>query len=338
MSQHILWTGLSECYDSNGNPVSCENSGQDGEFTPGRCWNEKRFVIEDEKIIHDTATDLYWPLDVNLHPYPLTWKEGLQAIKNMNEEKIFGRNDWRLPNRREMRSLVNHGARKPSLPEHHPFKNVVQGWYWTSTTAAKAKNYAWYVHMEGGRMFYGRKDSYYLIWPVCGNSNFLPCTGQLCCYDEKGKEISCDNSAQDGELLQGVSWPNPRFITGTDGILDNLTKLVWYPQAYITSNPSSWDEALASVRVLAQKSGKPWRLPTINELESIVDVSLHSPALPKNHPFTAVKEAYWSSTTSYFETDWAYVLYLHKGAVGVGYKNNRDFATWPIMEKPYLQA
>jgi hypothetical protein len=72
-------------------------------------------------------------------------------------------------------------------------------------------------------------------------------------------------------------------------------------------------------------------MPSINELESLVDASTHTPALPLDQPFFDIAEAYWSSTTSVFETDWAYVLYLKKGAVGVGYKKNSDFALWPVL-------
>ncbi|WP_205749319.1 DUF1566 domain-containing protein [Desulfopila sp. IMCC35008] len=133
--------------------------------------------------------------------------------------------------------------------------------------------------------------------------------------------------------MQSVSWPKPRFQVTTDGFCDNLTNLIWHSQASINNTPLSWDDALTSVELLARKSGNPWRLPTINELESIVDASCHTPALPDNHPFTAVKEAYWSSTTSYFEADWAYVLYLHKGAVGVGHKPGKAFSAWPVMKK-----
>ncbi len=93
----------------------------------------------------------------------------------------------------------------------------------------------------------------------------------------------------------------------------------------------TWGEALAAAAALARQSGQPWRLPTINELESLVDASYHAPALPRHHPFRNVQEAYWSGSTSFFEPDWAYVLYMHKGAVGVGYKKNQDFAVWPVM-------
>lgn len=53
-------------------------------------------------------------------------------------------------------------------------------------------------------------------------------------------------------------------------------------------------------------------------------------ALPVGHPFTAMRDGYWSSTTSFFETDWAWVLYLNKGACGVGHKPGKTFYVWPV--------
>ncbi len=335
MTEHILWTGLAECFDSDGKTVPCRGSGQDGEYLSGYPWPEPRFVMENDALVLDRATGLYWMIDGNLFSYPMSWQEGLEQVERLNEAKKCNRSDWRLPNRREMRSLISHGARKPALPQDHPFKNVFLGWYWTSTTSARSPGYAWYVHMEGGRMFYGRKDSYYLIWPVCGESGMLPRTGQNKCYDEQGGEISCDADdvyGQDGVLQHGVAWPLPRFRHMKEGIADDLTGLIWHHSADL-EKLSTWNEALAAVRRRALQSQLPWRLPSINELESLVDASSHSPALSAGHPFSGVREAYWSSTTSYFEPDWAYVLYLHKGAVGVGFKKNRDFSLWPVMEK-----
>lgn len=75
-----------------------------------------------------------------------------------------------------------------------------------------------------------------------------------------------------------------------------------------------------------------WRLPNINELESLVDCARHSPALSLGHPFTNLSEAYWSSTTSMFEPDWAWALYLDKGAIGVGQKSGRHFRVWPVAD------
>ncbi|MEE4242907.1 MAG: DUF1566 domain-containing protein [Desulfopila sp.] len=330
--EHILQTGLKRCYDSNGEEQPCAGTGQDGEYQSGYPWPDPRFDQIDENLIRDLATGLVWVRDANLFSFPMTWQEGLEEVARLNTKEHFGRNDWRLPNRREMRSLINHGARKPALPDDNPFENVFLGWYWTSTSAARAPGYAWYVHMEGGRMFYGRKDSYYLVWPVCGSSTLLPQTGQRGCFDEHGEEVDCEASGQDGELRQGKIWPSPRFRREEEGVADLLTGLVWAREGDVAPAQGSWEEALDSIATLAGQTGKAWRLPTINELESLVDVSRHSPALPHDHCFSSVQEAYWSSTTSFFEPDWAYVLYMHKGAVGVGFKKNRDFAVWPVLE------
>jgi hypothetical protein len=330
----FLKTDQNSCYNPDGKEISCNGSGQDAENSSPLAAAKSRFKKLADNLIDDSLTGLVWPQNANLAEFPLTWPEALNFINNMNSSKKFGFNDWRLPNRRELRGLMSHQTRKPSLPAGHPFENIFLGWYWTATTAAINPQYAWYVHMEGARMFYGRKDQYYLVWPVRGDaSSTLPQTGQTKCYDLHGLEIDCNNSGQDGEIKSGFPWPEPRFIIKTHYVYDQLTHLYWLTNANFYNGLVNWAEALALVDSLNKselgKIGK-WRLPNINELESLTDCSEHNPALPRNHPFINVQEAYWSSTTSFFETDWAWVLYLHKGALGVGFKKGRTFSVWPV--------
>ncbi|WP_457571329.1 Lcl C-terminal domain-containing protein [Desulfovulcanus sp.] len=160
--------------------------------------------------------------------------------------------------------------------------------------------------------------------------HYDPQTGQNNCFDEQGKIISCSQTGQDGEVKMGIPWPKPRFEVKEYKVYDHLTGLIWHIDANLSQKNISWSEALDFVHDLNKNSRLKWRLPNINELDSLVDASQHSPALPDNHPFLHVQEAYWSSTTSGFEPDWAYVLYLHKGAVGVGYKPKPEFALWPV--------
>lgn len=331
--KHILQTGQSRCYDSRGLEIPCAGSGQDGEYRLGEPWPEERFVVQGD-VVHDALTDLIWARDANIAGFPVSWPEALAQVTLLNKDSYAGFDDWRLPNRRELRSLMSYQARKPSLPEGHPFQNVFLGWYWTSTSSAMNPAYAWYVHLEGARMFYGRKDQDYLFWPVRGEGNgLLPVTGADRCFDVSGTEMACSGSGQDGETQEGSSWPQPRFSVHEAVVIDRLTDLVWARVANVTGETVTWEQALQAVQLLNRDGHAGiahWRLPNINELESLVDCRFHSPALSIGHPFEQVQEAYWSSTTSFFETDWAWVLYMHKGACGVGHKPGKTFHVWPV--------
>uniref|UniRef100_I2Q206 Lcl C-terminal domain-containing protein n=1 Tax=Desulfovibrio sp. U5L TaxID=596152 RepID=I2Q206_9BACT len=324
-------TGQTACHDRDGREIPCPGSGQDAAFHGAASAFPDRFAPAGPGLVADRVTGLLWPVDAGLAGFPLPWAEALALVTGFARDRLLGRNDWRLPNRRELRSLVSYGAARPSLPPGHPFRNVFLGWHWSSTTAAPAPGYAWYVHLEGGRMFYGKKDQDCLCWPVAGTFR-LPQTGQDRCFDGLGKEAACPGSGQDGEILSGRPWPTPRFIAAGafgsgEAILDRLTGLVWAKRADAADGPVAWEEGLA---VAAAHGDGGWRLPDINELESLVDAGEAFPALPAGHPFTAVGEAYWSSTTSAFEKNWAHALYLHKGAVGVGFKSGREFLVWPV--------
>jgi len=79
-----------------------------------------------------------------------------------------------------------------------------------------------------------------------------------------------------------------------------------------------------------------WRLPTIWELESLVDTSRARPALSPGHPFGEELGGMWSSTSSGYDPAWAWVLYYDKGAVGVGYKPGKHFKYILIHKEPFV--
>lgn len=332
-SKGYLWTGQLTCHDVNGKPIDCEQSGQDAEFRRGIPWPLKRFECKD-RIILDRLTGLQWLRDANYAEFPLTWQEALDFVHEMNQLQYLGFNDWRVPNRRELRSLVDLQSENPALPKDYPFENLFQSWYWTSTSAVINPAYAWYVHMEGARMFYGGKDQSYFLWPVRGKSSTtLPVTGQKYCYDTKGQRISCDGSGQDGEYQYGLKWPKLRFTLFNSVVYDHMSNLCWLKKANLTQNPVSWTQGLNEITLLNQKDGsRRWRLPNINELESLVDCSQANPALPQDTVFEDIQDTYWSSTTSMYEPDWAWALYLDKGAVGVGQKMGPYFYVWPVCD------
>ena len=326
-----LPTGQLYCYNEQGIEIPCNNSGQDAEFAAGQSWPQPRFKAEGETVV-DRVTGLCWTRSANIAEFPLAWQEALDFVADMNREQSLGFDDWRLPNRRELRSLLDFQQTRPALPEGHPFTGVFQNWYWTSTSAAISPDHAWYVHMGGARMFYGGKDQSYMLWPVRGSSNgLLAATGQIHCFDANGRLIDCAGSGQDGEYRAGTPWPQPRFSVAGDAVIDHLTGLCWAQNASLSDTPVTWCEALARVSELNRDQHERfWRLPDINELESLVDCARARPALTGPGLFSHIKDVYWSSTTSTYEPDWAWALYMDKGATGVGQKYLPQFHIWPV--------
>jgi len=56
--------------------------------------------------------------------------------------------DWRLPNVKELQSLIDYSTYNPSLPDSHPFTNVQSAAYWSSTSVQSSPGSAWKVAMD----------------------------------------------------------------------------------------------------------------------------------------------------------------------------------------------
>lgn len=128
-------------------------------------------------------------------------------------------------------------------------------------------------------------------------------------------------SGDDGALARGTAWPTARFVDNADGTVgDRLTGLVWLKDSGCLGS-ADWNAALAAAAQLAagrcgladgSRAGD-WRVPNVNELESLVDSSQAAPALPAGHPFTALTDSYWTSTTYRGGTFEAWVIRLTDG-------------------------
>jgi hypothetical protein len=126
----------------------------------------KRFYVE-KKTVLDRYTGLMWSLDASLTEFPMTWSEAFDFVQNLNRETdIRSYENWRLPNRRELLSLVSHDRINPALPSNHPFENVFHGYYWSASTSARLPQQAWYIHLGGAKVYRGIKHASYMVWPV----------------------------------------------------------------------------------------------------------------------------------------------------------------------------
>jgi hypothetical protein len=276
------------------------SSGDDGALQKGVSWPSPRFTDNGDGTVTDNLMGLMWTKDANLAGNKRRWQDALDYVGDMNagKQNNFGHTDWRLPNMREMRSLVDSWQYNPALPTNHPFMKVLPYQYWTSTSHPGIDNHAWRVNMWDGYTSPMHKiwNPYpAFVWPVRGTSGSIVQvrqTGQTKVY-VKG---------DDGDLKMGVNLPNSRFQDNKDGtITDNLTGLIWTKDANLYKD-TVWQDALDYVGDMNAGKNKnfghtDWRLPNLNELGSLIDLGHVEPALPSGHPFTNVQNfCYWTSS------------------------------------------
>jgi len=114
------------------------------------------------------------------------------------------------------------------------------------------------------------------------------------------------------------------FIDNGDGtITDNITDLVW--QKEDNDIDMTWDDALNYCAVLTIDEYSDWRLPSINELSTIVHFGSNSPSIdstyfPNTNFSNNESSYYWSSTEYAFDTDFANTRDFRLGGIGYRYK------------------
>jgi hypothetical protein len=166
----VAQTGQKQCWDASGASVTSEGSGQDGETQAGVRWPEPRFNDNEDGTVTDKLTGLVWLKNANPFGFR-TWQEALEDCNSLSSGDCgltdgSGAGDWRLPNIKEIESLVDYGRFGPSLPEGHPFSDVRPSSYWTSTSVAAAPTEAMFIILGVGPVIFENKEHPFFVWPV----------------------------------------------------------------------------------------------------------------------------------------------------------------------------
>ncbi len=82
-------------------------------------------------------------------------------VDGANAENYCGFNDWRVPTRGELRSIINYNRTKPAIDTSF-FPNAGTGLYWSSSPVAYANTHAWGIAFSEGKDLHAFDRSYNL--------------------------------------------------------------------------------------------------------------------------------------------------------------------------------
>lgn len=217
----------------------------------------------------------------------LTWERGQDSsLVAWNEAQAYcaglsldGCNAWRVPQRSELASLVDHTRSGIDIDPSFPQTPVDTTW-WSGTTLAGSVNNAWVVNFINGNTFDQLKTD-------------------LC-------HVRCVYGAL------GAAPPARYMIPGDGTVIDLDTKLVW--QRTVDAGSYSWNAA-ATYCTTTALPGTGWRVPSVRELESIIDSTQQSPPIDGTTFPATPKTGFWTSTIFVDGNSTAMIVNLSDGTV-----------------------
>ncbi|MEM1154918.1 MAG: DUF1566 domain-containing protein [Pseudomonadota bacterium] len=168
----LLATNQTRCFDVNGSVISCAGTGQDGEIQAGVPAPAQRFTDNGDGTVLDNLTGLIWVKKANCMA-PKDFADMLEDVAaladgnsscNLSDGSQAG--DWRMPNYHEFLSLHDLSRFEPQLSDGHPFTNIQNELYWTSTTPARSTDSGFMMNTYWRNLHSGGKEAEKRTWPV----------------------------------------------------------------------------------------------------------------------------------------------------------------------------
>jgi len=288
--------------------------------------NKVRLQDNGDATITDITTGLMWQKDENER---MDWYSALKACKEM---RLAGYTDWRLPNIKELHTILNLNYSNSwwYYKDYFPAKGLQPPLlhYFSSTSFEGI--YAWVTNFCFGYDGYYAGKGAKLLFRAVRNIEVpaqvkkiftFPHTGQLKCYNDEGKIIPTPKKGQrfygqDGSLILGkMSFSKLRenakeaeesltYEKGLRLIRDNNTGLIWEVKSVnpadfnFKGNKYTWDNAKEYVNQLNKRGVggfTDWRLPHREELRTIVDYNGQIPAVNLEYFRDTMPAFYWAA-------------------------------------------
>jgi Protein of unknown function (DUF1566) len=194
------------------------------------------------------------------------------------ELTVDGQTDWRLPSRMELVSLLDFGSLDPTI-DLDAFPGTPSDFFWTASPVPFL-NLAYGVRFELGFIY----D-----------------------HDPHGSgRVRCVRAA--------YSAPQPRFTYDADTVTDLGTGLVWQ-RTHLAA--LTWLNGLDACESLDLAGQTDWRLPTLKELQTLVDDRRLQPSIDVVAFPNTPSEWFWSSTPIQFPPNEAWATSYTDGYASI---------------------
>ena len=146
-------TGQDTCYNAAGTSISCASTGQDGETQAGLPFS---YTDNGDDTVTDNNTGLIWQQSTTT---TMTWEAALTYCNN-NTPGLPG-SGWRLPNVKELFTLVDFGISSTAKIDLTYFPGTPAGSFWSATTYPLSgfQGNAMFVSFNNGGVYSNGKSS-----------------------------------------------------------------------------------------------------------------------------------------------------------------------------------
>lgn len=293
----VICTGQTKCYNTY-EEINCQSDspffGQDALYTSQGYCNDKSFSISTDKtVVEDNHTELIWQNTIpssyegctNTSGTLCLHSEAIAYCEYLKSQNYAGHNDWRLPTPDELATIIDFGKTSPAI-DSEIFKMPKTSYkeFWTQNALSPKK--IWYIDFE---------------------------TGEIKSGEDKGRYVRCVSGELEKAEFSIMNADSEQKI-----VKDPVHNLFW---TYTASEQSlSWQEALEHCQKLNYNGVHGWRLPSVNELATILDYSISKPA----SSFPSLEESsspiFWTSTSYQQNIGTAWRISSSTGEVGASDK------------------
>jgi hypothetical protein len=211
--------------------------GDDGDLQMGVFWPSQRFQDNEDGTVTDNLTGLVWLKDTHCFEDTdsfkiLSWQDGLDAVADFNthpedydcaEYNLENHQEgWRVPNKKELLSIMDRSREAPALPIEHPFIDIDSRIYWTSTTYPNdpSSPAAWVAYPLGlgALSTFLKNHGQPTVWPV---------RGEIHAHALRDADIDGDGDVDGGDLAIlaaafGAHFGDANFDPRADLIMDEV--------------------------------------------------------------------------------------------------------------------